>query len=334
MSDVFISYKREDEERVAVLQRALRDLNVDVWWDKEIAGGDKWRQRILTELESSKCVLVLWSSASTGPGAEFVIDEANRARQRGTLLQVRIEDVDLPLGFGEHQALELFAWNGDVTDPRFKDVVASIKALIERRPIPPPSPHRRKRVVGAASTIVFLTMVVLFVAVPPVQKAYCRIPGVREMCGAIDLGGVPSRAEEALWSARRAGDCGGLRSFLATFPKGAYALEGQTRLAAANIATKETWIAEERRLPLVIRTALQPFPTEQEAQADALARAPKEAHSVCAGFNQAEFRLLSARVVPVEWRCIERLDGHHCGFDGEAVCEVKARQLERIETCP
>ena len=58
---------------------------MDVWWDKEIAGGDKWRQRILTELESAKCVLVVWSEASTAPAGDFVIDEANRAKRRGTL---------------------------------------------------------------------------------------------------------------------------------------------------------------------------------------------------------------------------------------------------------
>src|SRR5258707_639270 len=127
MSDVFISYKREDEARVAVLEHALKGADLDVWWDQNIPGGERWRQRILTELESARCVLVVWSEASTGAAADFVIDEANRAKQRGALLQVRIDDVNLPLGFGEHQALNLIAWKGDVDDPRFQDVVGAVK---------------------------------------------------------------------------------------------------------------------------------------------------------------------------------------------------------------
>jgi hypothetical protein len=335
MSDVFLSYKREDETRVAVLEQALKDANLDVWWDKRIPGGDKWRQRILIELESAKCVLVVWSEASTGPAADFVIDEANRAKQRGTLLQVRIDDVNLPLGFGEHQALDLIGWKGDVADPIFQDVVAATKARIEGRPIPAPQgPRRRKRAAWAVGSIVLLVAVGLFAVLPPIQKIVCGIPGVRGLCGAMGIGGVPSRAEEALWSRRRAGDCNALRSFLSRFPQGAHATEAQTRLATARSETKETWTPEQRRLPLVVRSALHPFPSKQAAQTDALARAPKEAQAACVGFNQAEFRLLSARAVPVEWRCTERLGGHVCGFDGEAICEVSARHVDRIETCP
>jgi hypothetical protein len=336
MSGVFISYKREDDARVAVLHDALKGADLDVWWDKDIPAADRWRQRILVELESAKCVLVVWSEASTGPAADFVIDEANRAKRRGTLLQVRIDDVSLPLGFGEHQALDLIGWKGDVSEPGFQEVATAAKALIEGRPIPAPQgPRRRNAVAWAAGRIVLLVAAVGFAAgLPVVQKTVCRIPGVHELCGQMGIGGVPSRTEEALWSGRHAGDCNALRSFLSRFPGSAYAAEAQARLAAARFETRETWTPEQRRVPLVVRSALRPFPNQQAAQADALARAPKEAQGACVGFNQAEFRLISARAEPVEWRCTQRLGGHVCGFDGEAVCEVSARRVDRIETCP
>ena len=148
------------------------------------------------------------------------------------------------------------------------------------------------------------------------------------------VGGASSRAEEALWSGRRAGDCSAIRSFLSRFPQGAYAQEAQTRLAAAKFETKERWTPEQRRVPLVVRSTLNPLSSVQAAQSDALARASKEALGACVGFNQAEFRLITARAVPVEWRCTQRLGGHACGFDGEAVCEVGTRHVDRIETCP
>lgn len=335
MSNVFISYKREDEARVATLHRALKGAGVDVWWDKEIAGGDKWRQRILTELESAKCVLVVWSEASTAPAGDFVIDEANRAKRRGTLLQVRIDDVNPPLGFGEHQALDLIGWKGDAADRRFQDIVAAANALIEGRPVPTPQGARRRKTAWSAGRIVLLVAgFALLAAVLGAQKFVCRIPGVRQLCGEVGIGGAPSHAEESLWTGRRAGDCDALRSFLAKFPKGAYAAEAQARLAAARVETKETWTPEERRVPLVVRSGLDPFASKPAAQADALARAPKEAQGACMGFNQSEFRLLSARASPEEWRCTQRLGGYVCGFDGKAVCEVSARHMERIETCP
>ena len=336
MSDVFISYKSEDAVRVAALQLALKAADLNIWWDKEIPGGDQWRQRILAELESAKCVLVVWSEASTSPAADFVIDEANRAKRRGTLLQVRIDDVSLPLGFGEHQALDLIEWNGNAADPRIQDVIAAAKALIAGRPIPSPQAtrHRKRAAWTTGSLALLVAAAVLFAGLPIVPKTVCRIPGIREICGGMGVGGAPSRAEEALWSGRRASDCSAIRSYLARFPQGAYSQEAQARLAAASFDTKERWTPEQRRVPLAVRSALNPLSSVQAAQSDTLARASKEALGACVGFNQAEFRLITARAVPVEWRCTQRLGGHACGFDGEAVCEVGTRHVDRIETCP
>src|ERR1017187_1437365 len=315
MSDVFISYKREDEARVAVLRRALKQAGLDVWWDREIPGGDKWRRRILTQLESAKCVIVVWSQASTGPAADFVIDEANRAKQRGTLLPVRIENVGPPLGFGEQQALDLIAWDGDAADPRFQDVVAAAKAVIEGSPVPTPQgPRRRKAIAWGASISVLAAAVGFIVNLKDSSKIICNIAGVRMVCGELGIGGAPSRDEEAVWSGRRTGDCGALRLYLSKYPRGAYTGEAQARLAAATFETTETWTPEERRLPLVVRSAPHPLGSDQAARADALVRAAEEAHRACVGFDQAEFRLLSARAVPVEWRCTQQSGGHACGF--------------------
>lgn len=335
VSDVFISYKHEDGPRIALLQSALERVGLDVWWDKKIPAAERWRSRILAELESAKCVLVAWSEASTGSAADFVMDEANRAKKRGTLLQVRIDDVELPLGFGELQALDLIRWEGDDSNPGFQEVVAAARARVEGRPIRPPLDRRvRRRAVWAGGSSIFLATAILIASQSGVQRIACKVPGLREVCGEMGLGGVPSRTEEALWLGRRSGDCDALRSFLRTSPRGVYAKEAQARLAGAKIEAKETWTEEERRLPLVVPSGLRAFPTRQAAQDDAIARAPKEAQEPCLGFNQGEFRLRSVRGVPTTWECSERLGGHFCGFNGEAVCEVQVRHLAQVETCP
>jgi len=83
MADVFVSYKAEDRRRVMPLVKALEHDGFTVWWDQQIAGGDEWRRSIEEQLDSAKCILVVWSKRSTAPEGRFVRDEATRAMERG-----------------------------------------------------------------------------------------------------------------------------------------------------------------------------------------------------------------------------------------------------------
>lgn len=127
MTDVFVSYKAEDKARVAPLVRALESDGVSVWWDAHIGAGDDWRATILRNLESAKSVIVIWSRRSVGPQGQFVRDEATRAVRRKSYLPIRIDKVDPPLGFGETQAHDLVGWKGDVSDDRYRGVLAALR---------------------------------------------------------------------------------------------------------------------------------------------------------------------------------------------------------------
>src|SRR3954463_7869439 len=130
MAGVFVSYKAEDRRRREPLVHALEADGLSVWWDAQIAGGDRWRASILENLEAAACCIVVWSKRSTGPDGEFVCDEASRAKRRGTYLPVRIDKVEAPLGFGEMQALSLQGWKGDRGDARFQAVLAAVRRLV------------------------------------------------------------------------------------------------------------------------------------------------------------------------------------------------------------
>ena len=134
MSDVFVSYKAEDRRRVQPLVTALEANGLTVWWDAQIGGGDEWRRSIERELDSAKCVLVVWSKRSTAPEGRFVRDEGSRAMERGVYLPVRIDNVRLPLGFGETQALSLSGWRGKTDDPRFQAVLGAVRAIVAGKP--------------------------------------------------------------------------------------------------------------------------------------------------------------------------------------------------------
>jgi TolB-like protein/Tfp pilus assembly protein PilF len=147
VADLFVSYKSEDRDRVAPLVAALEADGIDLWWDAHLGGGAAWRDAIERELNAARCVLVVWSTRSTGPEGAFVRDEATRALRRGVYLPVNIDPVDPPLGFGETQALSLVGWKSDRADPKYRDVMSALLAIIagKQRPAPMTRVIRRDR---------------------------------------------------------------------------------------------------------------------------------------------------------------------------------------------
>src|SRR5512145_1163118 len=110
MTDVFISYANEDRDRAARLADALGERGWSVWWDRRIIAGQAFDHAIERELESAKCVVVLWSKHSVA--SEWVKNEAAVAAERGVLVPASIDNVRLPLEFRRRQAADLTDWNG------------------------------------------------------------------------------------------------------------------------------------------------------------------------------------------------------------------------------
>ena len=129
-SDVFVSYKAEDRQRVARVVNALEAEGFTVWWDTRIGGGARWREDIQEHLDSARCVIVAWTRRSIGSHGNFVRDEAARAQRRDVYLPVCLDSVEPPLGFGEVQAVPLRGWAGDRSDPRFRALVDAVRNCI------------------------------------------------------------------------------------------------------------------------------------------------------------------------------------------------------------
>ena len=132
MSDIFISYKSEDRERIQTLVKALEVEGWSVWWDRTIIPGDKFRQVISKALDDAKCVIVVWSRESVL--SEWVIDEADRVKQRGILIPVLIDEVEIPLGFRQIQAASLVDWQGTSPHPEFDQLLKSIAEILRNPP--------------------------------------------------------------------------------------------------------------------------------------------------------------------------------------------------------
>jgi serine/threonine protein kinase len=133
MSDVFISYRRNDLALVSRLVDALRSEGVNVWWDQDIAPNAPWEETIETKMAEAALVLVAWSPAAVA--SENVKAEARWARRQGRLLQVFIETCEPPLFFGERQGVDLKGWSGAVTDTAFRTLINAISAALPSDPV-------------------------------------------------------------------------------------------------------------------------------------------------------------------------------------------------------
>lgn len=136
MGHVFISYKREDIDRVAPLVDALRGAGVDVWWDQDIPPGGSWRETIVEKLDGCALCVAIWSDHSTGAAGRFVREEAERSARREAYLGVLLDPVPPPFGFSEWQAIDLSSWLGDAGDPQLAYLVETIKAKLSGGPPP------------------------------------------------------------------------------------------------------------------------------------------------------------------------------------------------------
>ncbi len=136
MTDVFISYKKEDLVRVEPIARALANAGYDVWWDHRIPPGRTYREVIGAALQEAKCVIVVWSSLSAN--AQWVLDEADEGKKRNVLLPLLIDDVDIPYGFRQIEAARLVGWTGGASDHEWTGVLSAVEHFVGRAPGGPP----------------------------------------------------------------------------------------------------------------------------------------------------------------------------------------------------
>lgn len=130
MSDIFVSYAREDRARVSPLVEALRETGWDIFWDTTILPGTDYRQKIYAEIQACRCMLVVWSQKSVKKG--WVLDEAEIGKRKEILVPVLLDEVEPPLGFGAIQAAKLVQWC---------NLIAAIENILGRAPVRPHKPE-------------------------------------------------------------------------------------------------------------------------------------------------------------------------------------------------
>ena len=166
MANLFLSYSREDAERVQLLANALEREGHDVWWDRHISGGEEFADVIEQALASADLVVVCWTENSVH--SAWVRDEAAMGRDSGRMVPVALDNCIPPLGFRQFQTIDLSDWNGRrrsrALEP-LKDVIANKQSGADQqgKVASPPTRQRRSGFAGKRWSVVAAAALVLII---------------------------------------------------------------------------------------------------------------------------------------------------------------------------
>jgi hypothetical protein len=102
-----------------------------VWWDWNLIAGERWSRRIKSELDQSKCVIVVWTKASVAPDgtyvSEWVENEADEGKRRQILVPVMLEEGCVAWTHKQVQCAPLVGWMGDPSHPGLRQLTDGVR---------------------------------------------------------------------------------------------------------------------------------------------------------------------------------------------------------------
>jgi hypothetical protein len=154
VTDVFISYKREERARVERLAQALSDLDLNVWFDIRLTAGKTWSAEIDHHAHKSWALIACWTEAAIA--SKYVRHEVDIGIAGGKLVPLFLSDCDLPADLSRIHALDFRNWNGDFDHPGFTALVDRLSGLLPtedaRKQEPPNLSDRAKAIAAGRKT--------------------------------------------------------------------------------------------------------------------------------------------------------------------------------------
>ena len=206
LADVFISYSRLDRDRVQPIAERLSSLGYSVWWN---ARDEQARvDEIERQFVEAPAVVTVWSDNARN--SSWVLAQSARALDEEKLLQMRLDDIRLPVPFETLKVAELHSGKSE-----WGMLEAALAGLVrEQRPLEPidhravqnaqPNLVAAPRALLAAATI---ALVAFSGAVTAAYNGVMRIDQLQlAMLGVLVVGALGALvAAQRLFSIRRAG---------------------------------------------------------------------------------------------------------------------------------
>ncbi|MBQ4312584.1 MAG: toll/interleukin-1 receptor domain-containing protein, partial [Clostridia bacterium] len=121
---VFISYKSDDWERVAVYARYLHDHGVNVWYDNGLHAGSDWESYLMSVIEKPNCrAVLLFVSAAVAQSSVIPLETTHAREHKKPTVAVYLEGgLDLEVLLNKaikvyvNQRQSVFAYNQSEKD--------------------------------------------------------------------------------------------------------------------------------------------------------------------------------------------------------------------------
>jgi len=137
-SYVFVSYSHRDARRVLREIRRLEEAGIAVWYDDAIRPGHRWRVELARAIDGCSAFL-LFTSRSAVQSSGCAQELAYAAEQNRPILQVQLEDTELPTEFrfalAVHQAIH--AWELP-REEYWRRLAAALRARLDGTDAPVP----------------------------------------------------------------------------------------------------------------------------------------------------------------------------------------------------
>jgi TolB-like protein len=137
VTDIFLSYNREDQARAKLFAEAFEGQGFKVWWDVGLRTGEAYDEVTETALRTAKAVVVLWSKKSVQ--SRWVRAEATLADRNKTLVPCMIEPCERPIMFELTQTAELGHWDGSPKDKAWVAFLSDVQRFVAREAAPAPA---------------------------------------------------------------------------------------------------------------------------------------------------------------------------------------------------
>ena len=130
MTDVFISYKREDHARVDRLASLLSDLGVSVWHDAALGAGEDWQAQIEGIAKQARTILVCWT-----PAAEHSLWMQRELRiglERNVLVLAKLKSCEPPKKLAHYHFADLCDWQEGLDHQGLRQIVSGLDRHLDK----------------------------------------------------------------------------------------------------------------------------------------------------------------------------------------------------------
>jgi TolB-like protein len=138
LTDVFLSYSRDDQATARRFAEAFEREGFSVWWDQTLRSGEAYDEVTEGALRNAKAVVVLWSKKSVV--SRWVRAEATLADRNRTLVPAMIEPCERPIMFELTQTADLSKWGGEANDRTWQAFLADVRQFVGSGAAQPSAP--------------------------------------------------------------------------------------------------------------------------------------------------------------------------------------------------